>query len=109
MQQIMACAPTQNEGDDETQHSEFQSLAPVLCHAAHIKLQGSQEHDVVDAYLTENLKRTVAPEKVETMLAHQHACQNQTYYVGYAQPPEQQRCKQDDAQNHEEYPCGVRD
>ena len=98
-----------HKGNGKGEHPEAQSVVAVVLHAAHLKLQSGQEHDVVDAHLPEELEGTVVRQQVQPVLTHQHACHDKPDDGRNAQLPQQQRRKQNDSQHHRKDPSRVGD
>ena len=77
---------------------------PEMLHAAHLKLQTGQEHDIVDADLSEELEGGVTGQYIETMLAQQHTGQDETDDVRHVQTPENDGRQQQYEEHDEENP-----
>ena len=69
----------------------------------------SKKHDEIYADFAEYLKRGIAFEQIEAVLANQHTCQYHSCKVRNVQFAENHRSKQNHAQNKEEDPCRVGD
>ena len=75
----------EHEGNEERQQAEDGHLRNVLAQSVHVHLQRSQEHDVVEANLAEQLERVVALQNVQSVLAHEHAGEHHSDDVRNAQ------------------------
>ena len=95
------------EGQQARQQTEDEEMARALPHALQVHLQAGKEHDVVEAHLTENLKRRPPCQHVQPVGTYGHARQHHAYDMGDAQLAHHYRRKQDDKQHHEEYQRGV--
>ena len=102
-----SCDNAKNERNGEGEDAEAKPLTPMLLHTAHLQLQAGEEHNIVDANLSEKLERRIVGQEVEAILADKDACQDETNDRGNSESSEQQRCKQNDTEHHKEYPCGV--
>ena len=96
-----------HEGNGKGEDAETEALVAVVLNAAHLQLQASKEHDVVNAHLPENLKAPVVRQQIESIRPNEYAGHNKADDGRNPESPEQQRSKQNDAQHHKEYPCGV--
>ena len=75
----------------------------VLFHAFHIHLQCSEEHDVIESHLSEELKRRVALQDIQSVFAYEHTCQHHTDDVRDTEFTHDDRGKEDDEEHYEEY------
>ena len=82
-------------------------MSAVLDDTSHAQFQSGQEHDVVDAYLSEEFEGTVACQDVESVLADEDAGQDEADDVGDVKAAEQDGRTQDDDKDEEEYPWRV--
>ncbi len=92
---------------DEREKSEEQKLAPALLYVLNVHLQSGEKHDVEQTHASEQFKGAVALKDIQSVLAHNYACEHHSDDVGYAQARHDDRCKQYDAQHHKEYQCRV--
>lgn len=109
IQEIAYGEESNDKRHKECEQSELQTLGRIPGYTTHVQFQSGQEHDVVDTNLSEQLKRTVAFEQVQSILSYQHTSQNEAYDVWNMQLAEQKRGTEDDDQNEEEYPGRVGD
>ena len=108
-QQPDAGSDAEGKGNGEGEQAEAQAVAPVTVHASHLKLKAGQEHDVVDAHLTEELEGAVVSKEIEAILPHEDASHDESDDGRHSHLPEKQRREQDDAEHHREDPRGVGD
>ena len=89
----------------QRRHTAEQTTAQlILFQAREVHLETCQEHDVVDAHLTEKFERVVPFQQVEAVLTHEHTGQNHADEMRNAQPRKEHRRQQNDGEHKEEYP-----
>ena len=79
----------QHERNREGQYAEVQTCFAILLHAAHLELQTCEKHDIVNANLTEELKRPIVGKQVEAIRPHENAGHNQSYDWRHTQSSQQ--------------------
>ena len=99
----------EDEGHKACQQSKHDKRACILLDALHVHLKTCEEHDVVEAYPSEQLKRVVTLQDVEAILSDHHACQHHPDDMRNTQFAHHDRCEEDDQQHHKEDQCGVCD
>ena len=100
---------TYEHREGKAEQTQRQSAALYLLDVLHVHLQRGEEHDIVEAYLAKEFKTSIAVEDMKAVRTYQHARKNHSHNRGDAQPFEQHRRKEDDAQDDKENPCRVGD
>ena len=78
----MSCRKAKHKGDKKGEQAQLKPSFPIMLDTAYVQFQSRQEHDVVDAYLTEQLKGTVAFQNVKAVFPHQHTGKDKSYHMG---------------------------
>ena len=95
---------SQQSRHQEGEEAEAYTHTAMASETTHIHLQTREEHDIVDADLSEELKRGIASQHVETMLTQHHTGQDEADDVWNVQTPEDDRRQQQNEEHDEENP-----
>ena len=100
---------SQDEGNRKGEDAESEARSTIQLHASHLELQACQEHYIIYADLTEEFERAIMRKKIEAILPHQDACDDESHDWRHPELPEHQRRKQNDGQHHREAPRRIGD
>ena len=96
MQYVDADHPSRQEGNGKGKQSEYRAQPTVSGKVSHVHLQSGQEHDVVNAYLAEQLKAAVAFQDVQSVWPYDDSCQDKSDDMRNMDALQQQRSKEND-------------
>ena len=94
---------------EEGETAEAYACMPVSTETAHIHLQAGEEHDIVDADLSEEFERSIASQYIETMFTQHYTSQDEADDVRHMQTPEDDGRQQQNEQHDEENPRRIGD
>ena len=67
----------------------------MTAETAHVHLQTGQEHDVIDAHLTEEHDAVVTVQHMKPVGTHEQTRQDEPYDMGHTQAAQHDGCQQD--------------